>query len=147
ELYSPCSYTDFPARLFALLRRCFSFDFFDYHEIANNRNERNFVYPEYKPKIGVFEAYMHSHRTWTAFARKRMQTPLALPDLSSFGERQRADFCVFQESRRNYQLGFTVSDQLPQLGIALNRSSRDFSEEDRLMFGLLKPHVARAFNT
>src|SRR5262249_34685689 len=105
-----------------------------------------FVYPEYKPKIGVFEAYMHSHRTWTAFARKRMQTPLAIPDLSSFGERQRADFCVFQESRRNYQLGFTVSDQLPQLGIALNRSSRDFSEEDRLVFGLLKPHVGRAFN-
>jgi DNA-binding CsgD family transcriptional regulator len=149
ELYSPCSYADFPVRLFALLRRCFSFDFFDYHEIANNRNERNFVYPEHKPKVGVFEAYVHPHCTWTAFARKRTQTPLAIPDLSSLGERQRADLYnrVLPESRQNYQLGFTVSDQLPQLGIALNRSNRDFSEEDRLLFELIKPHVVRAFNT
>src|SRR6516164_3214962 len=64
ELYSPCSYTDFPVRLFVLLRRCFSFDFFDYREIANNRNERNFVYPECKPKIGVFKACMHPPRTF-----------------------------------------------------------------------------------
>src|SRR6516225_4647459 len=71
ELYSPCSYTDFPARLFALLRRCFSFDFFDYHEIANNRNERNFVYPESRPRVGVFEAYLRPHCSWTALARKR----------------------------------------------------------------------------
>jgi DNA-binding CsgD family transcriptional regulator len=53
---------------------------------------------------------------------------------------------VIPRSRQNYQLGFTLSDQLPQLGIALNRSNRDFSEDDRLMFGLLKP-LARAFNT
>ena len=147
ELYSPCSYTDFPARLFALLRRCFSFDFFDYHEIANNRNERNFVYPESRPRVGVFEAYVRPHCSWTAFARKRTQTSLSVPDRSGLGERQRADFCIFPESRQNYQLGFTVSDQLPQLGIALNRSNRDFSEEDRVMFRLLKPHVVRAFNT
>jgi len=147
ELYSPCSYADFPVRLFALLRRCFSFDFFDYHEIANNRNERNFVYPEYKPRVGVFEAYVHPHCTWTAFARQRAQPPLPIPDLSILGERQRADFRVLPESRQNYQLGFTVSDQLPQLGIALNRLNGDFSEKDRLMFGLLKPHVVRAFNT
>jgi DNA-binding CsgD family transcriptional regulator len=147
ELYSPCSYTDFPVRLFGLLRRCFSFDFFDYHEIANNRNERNFVYPEYKPSVGVFGAYAHPLCTWTAFARKRAQTPLAIPDLLSLGEQQRADLRLPLERRQNYRLGFTVSDQLPQLGIALNRWNRDFSEEDRLMFGLLKPHVVRAFNT
>ena len=149
ELYSPCSYTDFPVRLFVLLRRCFSFDFFDYHEIANNRNERNFVYPECKPKIGVFKASMHPPRTWTAFARKRVRTHLSTPDLPTFSERQRVDLYdrVIPRNRQNYQLGFTLSDQLPQLGIALNRSSRDFSEEDRLVFGLLKPHVGRAFNT
>ena len=147
ELYSSCSYTDFPARLFALLRRCFSFDFFDYHEIANNRNERNLVYPECKPRVGVFEAYVRPHCTWAPFATQRAQTALAIPDLSSFGERPRADFRVLPESKQNYQLGFTVSDQLPQLGIALNRSNRDFSEEERLLFRLLKPHVVRAFNT
>ena len=47
ELYSPSPIGDFQARLFQILRRCFSFDFAAYHEIVGYDNERNFSDPEY----------------------------------------------------------------------------------------------------
>jgi hypothetical protein len=34
----------------------------------------------------------------------------------------------------------------PQLGIGLNRSRRDFSEEERSFLNLLKPHFTQAFS-
>jgi hypothetical protein len=47
ELYAPGPYTDLPARMFTTLRRCLSFDFFDYHEVVNNfENKRVVAYPD-----------------------------------------------------------------------------------------------------
>jgi DNA-binding CsgD family transcriptional regulator len=48
--------------------------------------------------------------------------------------------------RQNHQLAFLTLDETPQLGVALNRSTRDFSEEERSILDLLKPHFSQAFS-
>jgi hypothetical protein len=52
---------------------------------------------------------------------------------------------LFRPRGQNYQLGFITLGRQPQLGIALNRSTFDYSEEERSLLGLLKPHFSQAF--
>jgi len=44
-----------------------------------------------------------------------------------------------------YQLTAAISISTHQAGIALDRDSRDFSDEERLSLELLRPHLAQAF--
>ena len=46
-----------------------------------------------------------------------------------------------------YQLGFSLPSPSPQffIGLAFNRRRRDFSEADRLMFEMLRPHFLQAY--
>jgi DNA-binding CsgD family transcriptional regulator len=149
ELYSPGPHADLPARLFKVLSRCISVDFFAYHEVANDyQNERLVIYPEYGLDIKVFEAYLYQHPAWNAVVKDRLESPVKISDFASLSQWQRTDLYnhIFRSRDQNYQLGFITLDHQPQLGIALNRSAPDFSEEDRQILGLFKPHLALALN-
>jgi hypothetical protein len=148
ELYSPGPNADLPERFFNILRRCFEFDYFAYHEISDDYHPtRNITYPEYGLDVKALEAYLHQHFTWNAFAVDRRESPVKISDFATLAQWQRTDLYnhIFRPRGQNHQLAFITLGHQPQLGIALNRSTLDFSEEERSLSGLLKPHLDQAF--
>ena len=147
ELYSPSPIADFPSRVLAILRRCFSFEFGAYHEISDYENERSVIDPYERINLEVLNAYLRQHPTWTGIVENRIASPVKISDFTSLSQWQRTDLYngFFRPIGQNYQLAFITIDASPQLGIALNRSTSDFSEEERLMLDLLRPHLAQAF--
>jgi DNA-binding CsgD family transcriptional regulator len=149
NVYSPGSYADFPASVSETLRRCLSFDSLAYHEIIDNQNQRALIIPEVPFDGAAFETYVHQHPTWNAFVRDRLEIPLRISDFVNRDELERTDLYnyIFRPLAIRYQLGFITLNDVPQLGIGLNRFRVDFSEEERTILNLLKPHLFQAFTT
>jgi DNA-binding CsgD family transcriptional regulator len=149
ELYSPGSRADFPDRVSAILRRCFSFDCLAYHEIADNQSQRALTYPEFPFDMEAFAKYLDQHPTWNAVTKDHVEACMKISDFLNRDKWERTDLYnhIFRPHAFHYQLGFGTQGELPQLAIALNRSRRDFSEEERSILDLLKPHLAQAFCT
>jgi DNA-binding CsgD family transcriptional regulator len=149
ELYCPGPTSDLPQRLFNVLRRCFPFDFFAYHEIVANHSQRHCMFPEYNLDMHAFETYLKQHPTWNAFVKQRAKSPLRISDLVPLGHWHRTDLYnhIFRPRDQNYQLAYVALDQHPQVGVAFNRSTRDFSDEERLMLQILRPHIVQAYRT
>jgi DNA-binding CsgD family transcriptional regulator len=149
ELYSPRPLADFPDNVSASLRRCLSFDSIAYHEIVDNQNQRAISYPEIPFDLQAFETYLDQHPNWNAFTRDRVESSVKISDFVTRSDWERTDLYnyIFRPFSIRDQLGFITLGALPQLGIGLNRSRRDFSEEDRLILNLLKPHLTQAFST
>ena len=65
--------------------------------------------------------------------------------------RQYRETGLYREAYRKfgveYQTGFTLPSPTPQcsVGLCFNRSRKDFSEEDKLMLELLRPHLFQAY--
>jgi DNA-binding CsgD family transcriptional regulator len=149
ELYTPGPHADFPDRISDILRRCLSFDLLSYHEIVDNQNQRALVYPDTPFDMQAFDTYLDQHPTWNAFTRDHMESSVKISDFLTRNEWERTDLYnhIFRPFAIRNQLAFITLGELPQLGIALNRSRRDFSEEDRSILDLLKPHSTKAFST
>jgi DNA-binding CsgD family transcriptional regulator len=150
ELYAPGPYTDLPARMFTTLRRCLSFDFFDYHEVVNNfENKRVVAYPDFNPDLQAFASYQHQHASWNRMIGDRLETSVKMSDFLSAAEWQRTDLYnhIFRSRGQKYQLAFITLDEPLQLGVGIDRSGMDFSEEDRSILNLLKPHLSQALTT
>ena len=146
ELHSPGPHADFPARVSAILRRSLSFDCLAYHEIVDNQNQRAIFCPEIPFDAQIFETYLDQHPTWNAFTKDHVESCVKISDFMSRDNWERTDLYnhIFRPLTFHHQLAFITLGELPQLGIALNRSRRDFSEEERTVLDLLKPHLSQA---
>ncbi len=104
------------------------------------------IYPEYPFDNRIFEAYLHQHPTWNGIVSGRLKSSVKISDFVSRAGWQRTDLYnyIFRPQGQNHQLAFITLGELPQLGVALNRSTRDFSEEERSVLDLLKPHLSQA---
>jgi DNA-binding CsgD family transcriptional regulator len=104
------------------------------------------IYPEYPFDNRIFEAYLHQHPTWNGIVSGRLESSVKISDFVSRAGWQRTDLYnyIFRPQGQNHQLAFITLGELPQLGVALNRSTRDFSEEERSVLDLLKPHLSQA---
>jgi DNA-binding CsgD family transcriptional regulator len=145
-LYSPGPHADFPARVFAVLRCSLPFDCLAYHEIVDNQNQRAIFCPEIPFDAQIFETYLDQHPTWNAFTKDQVESCVKISDFISRANWERTDLFnhIFRPLTFHHQLAFITLGELPQLGIALNRSRRDFSEEERTVLDLLKPHLSQA---
>jgi hypothetical protein len=134
ELHAPTPYADLPRRLFEILSRCLSFDFLAYRELVDEQNERSFIYPEHNFDIRVFDAPLDKHSTWNTVVRDRLKSPIDNSDFTRLAERPRTDShgCVSKYLQQSHKLALITPDYCPHIEIALNRSTSDFSEEDRL---------------
>jgi DNA-binding CsgD family transcriptional regulator len=148
ELYSPGPYSDFPDRVSAILRRCLSFELLSYHEIVDNQNQRALCYPDTPFDMQAFEAYLDQHPTWNAFTRDHMESSVKISDFLTCNEWERTDLYnyIFRPFALRNQLAFITLGEQPQLGLSVNRTRRDFSEEERGILNLLKPHFTQAFS-
>jgi DNA-binding CsgD family transcriptional regulator len=78
--------------------------------------------------------------------RTGSEEPLRLKDCTSLREWRRS--ALYNECYRtfdcDYQMGFTWGGPATRFGLPMNRSKRDFSEAERQMLCLLRPHLIQA---
>jgi DNA-binding CsgD family transcriptional regulator len=143
---------DFPHRAMAGICHLIESDMATYNEI-DTRRRRAFILQEPAGAIGdaqvqTFERLAHQHPLITHYARTRESRPRKISDFLSLTEFGRLD--LYQEFFRDvavkYQMAVTIpsSDALV-IGIALNRARRDFSERDRSVLDLVRPHLVQAY--
>jgi DNA-binding CsgD family transcriptional regulator len=147
ELHNPGPHTDFPARLFASLRLCFNCDFYTFNEWTDKNVERVEIYPNWDASLKLFKDYLNENPAIDAIYRRRLKSAVKMSDFVSLTQwRQNRLFSeVFRLRDQNYQLMFVSAEQLPKLAVSLNRGSADFTEEERLLLNLLRPHLIQAY--
>src|SRR5580704_14142622 len=147
ELHSPGPHTDFPTRLFASLRLCFACDFYSFNEWTDKNVERIEIYPNWDVSLKVFKDYLSEHPSIEAIYRKRLKSAVKVSDFVSLTQWRQTRLYneFFRLRKQNYQQTFISAEQLPKLAVALNRATRDFSEEERYLLNLLRPHLIQAY--
>src|ERR1700736_6754640 len=143
---------DFPRRAMAGIGRLIASDIITYNEI-DTRRQRAFFVQEPTESINArqtytFERLAHQHPLISHYARTRESQPRKISDFLSLTEFRRLD--LYQEFFRavgiNYQMAVTIpSSNGLVIGIALNRARRDFSERDRSVLDLVRPHLVQAY--
>jgi DNA-binding CsgD family transcriptional regulator len=147
ELHNSGPHTDFPTRLFASLRRCFSCDFYSFNEWTDKKVERIEIYPNWDVSLKLFKDYLSEQPSINAIYQKRLKSAVKVSDFVSLTHWRQARLCndLFRLPNQNYQLAFISAEQLPKLGVSLNRANTAFSEEERSLLNLLRPHLIQAY--
>lgn len=96
----------------------------------------------------VFEQYLPEHPFATHLQQSRDRHAIKISDFLT--QRQFHRLGLYNEFFRRqgveYQMAALLTNSLPiEIAVTLNRSRRDFSERDRLLLNLLRPHLAQAF--
>jgi DNA-binding CsgD family transcriptional regulator len=149
ELYSPVSAAELPERLFNVLRRFISCDFCSYNEHVGSQHQRIATSPAYldEVKLEVFNRYVHQHPSLRAVMATRTRSAVKISDFATLTEWRRTELydAIFRPEQQDYELAYIDLHEMPDLAIALNRSGRDFSEKERAMLNLLRPHLLQAY--
>ena len=147
ELHSARPHTDFPARLFASLRVCFNCDFYTFNEWTDKNVERIEIYPNWDASLKQFKEYLSEHPSIDTIYRRRLKSAVKASDFVSLTHWRQTRLCneFFRLRNQSYQLTFVSAEQLPKLAVSLNRASRDFTEEERSLLNLLRPHLIQAY--
>lgn len=100
--------------------------------------------------VATWQSYMHQHPLLEYYAREPVERAGSrkLTDFLSLAEWKHRE--IYNEFYRHFGLIRQMVIDLPVakpavVGVALNRSRRDFSERDRAMLDLLRPHLACAY--
>jgi DNA-binding CsgD family transcriptional regulator len=99
-------------------------------------------------QVKTFERLSGQHPLIRHYALTRETRPRKISDFLTLGEFQRLDLYqeFFREVAVNYQLAVTIpSSNSVVIGIALNRTTRDFSERDRAVLDVIRPHLAQSY--
>jgi DNA-binding CsgD family transcriptional regulator len=152
QLYAVDRVEDFPRRAILGIGRLIPCDILTYNEIDTRRQRAKFLEEPAgsidATQAAAFERYSDQHPLIVHFARTRESRSRKISDFLSLTEFRRLG--LYQEFFRtlaiNYQMAVTIPSS-PELviGIAVNRSSHDFSERDRAMLDLLRPHLVQAY--
>ena len=151
QLYAPERVDAFPRRALTGLSHLIESDILTYNEIDPQRQH---AYMLQEPvgvisasQVATFEHLTDQHPLITHYVRTRESKPRKISDFLTLSEFHNLD--LYQEFFRivgiNYQMAVTIPSS-PDLviGIALNRSRRDFSERDRSVLDVIRPHLVRA---
>ena len=104
--------------------------------------------PNYGPDIETFAELIDQHPSIRQIRAQRLESTVKISDFVSLRQFHRTDIhhYLFRPDNLNYQLSFITQDPNCQLGLALNRTRRDFTEEERQMLDLIRPHLVQAFH-
>jgi DNA-binding CsgD family transcriptional regulator len=106
------------------------------------------VSPEIGPLGEIFLAHAHEHPAINHIIESDERSAVKMSDFVS--ERQFRQVGLYHDFFRplgiRYQIGFGCPvDPSQMIFIALSRSGRDFTEEDRTALNLLQPHICQAW--
>jgi len=142
----------FPRRAIAGISALIPSDIVTYNEIDTQRHRAYMV----EQPVGVvtasqvttFERLAHQHPLIRHYALTRDTQPRKISDFLNLTEFRQLD--LYQEFFRkvavNYQMAVTIpSSTSLVIGIALNRTRGDFSERDRAVLDVIRPHLAQSY--
>jgi DNA-binding CsgD family transcriptional regulator len=144
----PVTLAELPDRVFETLRPFLPCDYYAYHEFTKFTPVRNVMLPNYGPDIETFAELIDQHPSIRQIRAQRLESAVKISDFVSLRQFHRTDIhhYLFQPENLNYQLSFITQDPNCQLGLALNRTRRDYTEEERQMLDLIRPHLVQAFH-
>jgi DNA-binding CsgD family transcriptional regulator len=99
-------------------------------------------------QVSTFERFAGQHPLIRHYALTRETRPRKISDFLTLSEFRRLDLYqeFFREVAVNYQMAVTIpSSNSVVIGIALNRTTRDFSERDRAVLDVIRPHLAQSY--
>jgi DNA-binding CsgD family transcriptional regulator len=142
----------FPRRAIEGIGALIPSDMLTYNEIDSRQQH---VYVVEQPasvisasQVRTFERLAGQHPLIRHYALTRETRPRKISDFLSLSEFRRLDLYqeFFREVAVNYQMAVTIpSSNSVLIGIALNRTLRDFSERDRAVLDVIRPHLAQSY--
>jgi DNA-binding CsgD family transcriptional regulator len=154
ETYALCDLEEFRSVVVTHLPKLVRSDVTAYNEIDTRQQSlRAHINPVdafgFPGAVHLFEQHMHEHPL--IGHHLRVDDPRVLKISDFLSQSQYRDLGLYQEFFRRvgteYQMVCTLPARSPVLiGIALNRSGKDFTERERLLMELLRPHLMQAYN-
>jgi DNA-binding CsgD family transcriptional regulator len=154
DIYGVQDLDDFARRLPVGITRVIAADISTYSEVNPARQRIGWHYqPNGAPLLEtrpIFEQFMDSDPIITWYASGADGQATRISDLMS--RRQYHSLPIYNEFYRfldvQYQIGFLLETTKPLLlGMTLNRSARDFTDGERLVLNVLRPHLIQAYWT
>lgn len=152
QVHSGGGMDTFPWRAIAGIGALIPSDILTYNEIETQQQRAYVVeHPAgviTASQLTTFERLAHQHPLIRHYALTRDTQPRKISDFLSLREFRQLDLYqeFFREVAVNYQMAVTIpSSTSLVIGIALNRTTRDFSERDRAVLGVIRPHLAQSY--
>ncbi len=152
QIHAIESVEDFPRRAIAGIEALIESDILTYNEIDTRQQRAYFVEEPAgafsATQVRSFERLTHQHPLIRHYAQTRESRPRMISDFLSLREFRRLDLYneFFRQVAVNFQMAVTIpSSNSLVIGIALNRTRRDFSARDRAVLDLIRPHLALAY--
>jgi DNA-binding CsgD family transcriptional regulator len=150
-LSQPVAFDAFPAQAIKAVEPLIDCDFYAFDKFALNESRtfvpgRTVVYPEYRGNFRAFEEYLSQHPCFPTVIAAGVDRPVKMSDFTSLARWRHTELYnnFFRSENQNYQLVFLCQFPKFKVGLAFNRSKSDFSEEERKMAELIRPHLAQA---
>jgi DNA-binding CsgD family transcriptional regulator len=143
ELHRPGTHGDFANRLFACLRTCFSCDFYSYDEFSENAVARIEIYPVVD--AGTLSRWLDQHPHIGGVYKHGGSLRILHFSPPSQWCRAGVHHDLLSLLHQKHQLGLNACEGRSRISIALSRSVQPFSEEERRVLELLRPHLAQAY--
>src|SRR5215211_1338491 len=152
EIYAHRDLESFPTTIVSTLPKVLSSEWTSYNEADPTRQTLTWAmepYPsEFLEGAQVFEHHIPEHPLITHYQQSRDGQALKISDFLTRSQYHRLG--LYNEFYRRLEVEHQIAVTLPApaplvIGIALNRSSGDFSERDRLLLNLLRPHLVQAY--
>jgi DNA-binding CsgD family transcriptional regulator len=154
DLYAIFSLEEFPSRVLTVLSRLVPADLYGYNEVNTMARQLSVTFhpagvvsgvPE---AVSIFTRYMHEHPVLSYVQRTGDGRACKISDFLT--QRQFHELGLYREFYRmvgtEHQMAISIPQPPPAvLGLALNRGRGDFSERDRQMLNLLRPHLIQAY--
>ena len=100
------------------------------------------------PAVAILERLAHQHPLISHYAETRESRPLKISDFLTLSQFRKLDLHneLFRPLAVNYQMAVTIPSP-PELviGITFNRSRGDFSERERSLLTVIRPHLVHAY--
>jgi DNA-binding CsgD family transcriptional regulator len=142
---------EFASRVLELVRRLVPADIVAYNEVDVQHDRLVMGFAPLDAMIAggheAFRQYMHQHPLIRYYSATTDRGAMKISDLVRLRDFKRLDLYqqFFRELDITRQLVVTLPAEPPVLiGIAFNRHARDFTERDRTLLNLLRPHLMQA---
>ena len=151
-LYQTCELASFPEHVFAAVTPLVPCDYFSYNEF-DREGALKLVHCEpglpaaaTEFLVAIGPEFSKEHPTVSYVARTGSPEPFKITDFTAQRQWRKTrlynDF--YHPLRCEYQMAFASPAADGQVALAFNSASRDYSEEDRQMLELLRPHLMQA---
>jgi DNA-binding CsgD family transcriptional regulator len=152
-LYRMSDIDTFPSRVFEALGPLVRCDCFAYNEFGPDgvlkllhcepalpAESTNFL-------LSLGPEFTHEHPGVEYVTRTGSMEPLKITDFTSQHKWRRTTLYneFFHPLRCEYQIGFAFPVPKGQIALGFNCAARDYSEDDRQLFTLLRPHLMQAY--